>query len=99
MSLIGSKPNFSGILLLTRLAIISEVSSGSSQLRKKKSDLGSFFADLESSSGIIPWLISCAALIILLSDDCLNISLSLATGILLHMIISESTLPGPTEGN
>ena len=81
-----------------RLATISSSlatpSSGSWQRTRWKSLPGSW-----PGSGIRPWLMRCALVMIRLCAACRNTSVSRTTGTAALAMMSASTWPGPTDGS
>ena len=95
MSRIGSSLSRFGILSWTSLTRVAAISSGVSRSTKWKSEPDSAVR----SSGIFPWRMRCALVMILLLAACRNTSVRRTTGTTPLSIRSRSAFPGPTEGS
>ena len=96
ISLEDSCGKFFGIFSKNSSLIKTKIFSGSSSWKRKKLSVCFF---LSENRGCSPLLIRCALITIWLSCACLKISSSHTTSIILELMISCRTFPGPTEGS
>ncbi len=90
----GSSPKRAGTRELTTARSLRAASSGSTASMKKKSEPSGAV-----SSGMAPWLMRCALVMIRLAAAWRNTSVSRITGTAPEPITSASTWPGPTLGS
>ena len=95
MSRIGSRPNRLGIRVFTSSMMRATAVSGSSACTKSKS----LSASGGPRSGIEPWLMRWALVMMRLCAACRNTSVRRTTGTAPDEMTSASTWPGPTDGS